>query len=174
MGVLKPLPEQLDIASVFMTPAGIIASVSRGFSNLFGHKTSDIIGGSVRHSNDPAPHSWRYLPALCCFCILLPIPSPMSAWTCSGCAAMQVKTFMKDPTFLTKACQLAKEDAQDCGQFVAKHSLGDDILVQANTYKVGATSGCEQTFCMLFSRVTWKQPSAVPARTPLLGSLLSR
>ena len=60
---------------------------------------------------------------------------------------MQVKTFMKDPTSLTKACQLAKEDAQNCGQFVAKHSLGDDILVQVNTYKVGAASECELSAC---------------------------
>ena len=74
MGVMKPLPEQLDIASVFMTPAGIIASVSRGFSNLFGHSPSDIIGGSVSHSSGPAPHSWHYLPALCCFCMLCTLP----------------------------------------------------------------------------------------------------
>ena len=48
---------------------------------------------------------------------------------------------MKDPTSLTKACQLAKEDAQDCGQFVAKHKLGDDVLVQVTTCKVGV-AGC--------------------------------
>ena len=67
MGVMKPLPEQLDVASVFMTPAGIIASVSRGFSNLFGHSASDIIGGSVSHSNGPAPYSWHRSLALCSF-----------------------------------------------------------------------------------------------------------
>ena len=60
---------------------------------------------------------------------------------------MQVKTFMKDPTSLTKACQLAKEDAQDCGQFVAKHKLGDDISVQVTTCKVSAASCIEFGAC---------------------------
>ncbi len=60
---------------------------------------------------------------------------------------MQVKTFMRDPTSLTKACQLAKEDAQDCGQFVAKHRLGEDILVQVDACKVGAASSIDLCAC---------------------------
>ena len=66
---------------------------------------------------------------------------------------MQVKSFMKDPTSLAKACQLAKEDAQDCGQFVAKHKLGDDILVQVTTCKVGAAGWIE--FCACPQQGTW-------------------
>lgn len=37
MGVIKPIPDDANIAMVYVTPAGIIVSVGRGFNNLFGH-----------------------------------------------------------------------------------------------------------------------------------------
>ena len=48
MSVIKPLPDDIGIAMVYVTPAGIIVSLGRGFSNLFGHSIAEFIGKPMR------------------------------------------------------------------------------------------------------------------------------
>ena len=48
MSVIKPLSDDIGIAMVYVTPAGIIVSLGRGFSNLFGHNIAEFIGKPLR------------------------------------------------------------------------------------------------------------------------------
>ena len=48
MSVIKPLADDIGIAMVYVTPAGIIVSLGRGFSNLFGHDIAEFIGKPLR------------------------------------------------------------------------------------------------------------------------------
>ncbi|GAB4819671.1 hypothetical protein N2152v2_006717 [Parachlorella kessleri] len=46
LGVIKPLPDNSALATAYCTSAGTVVCISRGFSNLLAHQSSDIIGRS--------------------------------------------------------------------------------------------------------------------------------
>lgn len=48
MSVIKAVPDDIGICMVYVTPAGIIVSLGRGFANLFGHDIAEFIGKPLR------------------------------------------------------------------------------------------------------------------------------
>ena len=107
MGVIKPIADDANIAMVYVTPAGIIVSVGRGFNNLFGHDIAEHIGKPLR-SICKDPEEFNKL---------------LSATVASG-------------TSIGLARAASGTDGQDVGDLTIVHKYGDDITVRVKTMKV--------------------------------------
>ena len=107
MGVIKPIHDDANIAMVYVTPAGIIVSVGRGFNNLFGHDIADHIGKPLR-SICKEPEEFNKL-----------LSSAVASTAASG---------------LARAA--SSVDGQDYGNLTIMHKYGDEITVQVKIMKV--------------------------------------
>ena len=107
MGVIKPIADDANIAMVYVTPAGIIVSVGRGFNNLFGHETAEHIGRPLR-SICKDPEEFNKL-----------LSGAVASTTSSG---------------LTRAA--SGVEGQDVGNLTIAHKFGDEITVRVKIMKV--------------------------------------
>jgi len=106
MGVIKPIADDANIAMVYVTPAGIIVSVGRGFNNLFGHEIAEHIGKPLRSiCKDPEEFN--------------KLLSGAVASTTSG---------------LARAA--SGVEGQDVGNLTIAHKFGDEITVRVKIMKV--------------------------------------
>ncbi|DBA80194.1 TPA: hypothetical protein ACH3X2_007658 [Trebouxia sp. C0005] len=108
MGVIKPIADDANIAMVYVTPAGIIVSVGRGFNNLFGHETAEHIGRPLR-SICKDPEEFNKL-----------LSGAVASTTSSG---------------LTRAA--SGVEGQDVGNLTIAHKFGDEITVRVKIMKAG-------------------------------------
>ena len=111
MGVIKPITDDANIALVYVTPAGIIVSVGRGFNNLFGHDIADHIGKPLR-SICKAPEEFNKL-----------LSSAVASTSALGVA---------------KAA--SSLEGQDFGNLTIMHKYGDEITVHVKFMKVNTAS----------------------------------
>lgn len=111
MGVIKPINDDANIAMVYVTPAGIIVSVGRGFNNLFGHDIADHIGKPLR-SICKEPEEFNKL-----------LSSAVASTAASG---------------LARAA--SSVDGQDYGNLTIMHKYGDEITVHVKIMKVNNAS----------------------------------
>lgn len=109
MSVIKPIPDDSNIAMVYVTPAGIIVSVGRGFNNLFGHDIAENIGKPLR-GICKEPEEFNKL-----------LSSAVASTTTSG---------------LVRAA--SSVEGQDMGNLTIMHKFGDEITVKVKIMKVGA------------------------------------
>ena len=107
MGVIKPIADDANIAMVYVTPAGIIVSVGRGFNNLFGHDIAEHIGKPMR-SICKDPEEFNKL---------------LSATVASANSSGLVRA-------------ASNTDGLDVGNLTIVHKYGDDITVRVKTMKV--------------------------------------
>lgn len=107
MGVIKPIPDDANIAMVYVTPSGIIVSVGRGFNNLFGHNIAEHIGKPLR-SICKNPEEFNKL-----------LSSAVASTSASG---------------LVRAA--SSVDGQDFGNLTIMHKYGDEITVHVKIMKV--------------------------------------
>ena len=112
MGVIKPIADDANIAMVYVTPGGIIVSVGRGFSNLFGHDIADYIGKPFR-SICKDPEDFNKL--------------------LSGVVAANT-----DGGRPKAATGVGASDV--LGQVTVMHKFGDEITVQVKVTKVRGTN----------------------------------
>lgn len=110
MGVIKPIPDDANIAMVYVTPAGIIVSVGRGFNNLFGHDIAQHIGKPLR-SICKDPEEFNKM-----------LSSAVASHTDTG---------------LVSAASSVQ--GVDCGSLTIMHKFGDEITVQVKIMKVSTT-----------------------------------
>ncbi|DBB01294.1 TPA: hypothetical protein ACH3X3_011692 [Trebouxia sp. C0006] len=108
MGVIKPITDDANIAMVYVTPAGIIVSVGRGFNNLFGHETAEHIGKPLR-SICKDPEEFNKL-----------LSGAVASTTSSG---------------LARAA--SGVEGQDVGNLTIAHKFGDEITVRVKIMKAG-------------------------------------
>lgn len=106
-GVIKPINDDANIAMVYVTPAGIIVSVGRGFNNLFGHDIASHIGKPLR-SICKEPEEFNKL-----------LSSAVASTAASG---------------LVRAA--SSVDGQDYGNLTIMHKYGDEITVHVKIMKV--------------------------------------
>ncbi len=111
MSVIKPIADDANIAMVYVTPAGIIVSVGRGFNNLFGHDIAEHIGKPLR-SVCKDPEEFNKL---------------LSAAVASTSS-----------TGLVRAA--SSVEGQDIGNLTIVHKYGDDITVHVKIMKVSPRS----------------------------------
>lgn len=107
MGVIKPIADDANIAMVYVTPAGIIVSVGRGFNNLFGHDIAENIGKPLR--------------SIC------KDPEEFNKMLSSAVAS-------HSDTGLVRAA--SSLEGVDCGSLTILHKYGDEITVQVKIMKV--------------------------------------
>ena len=107
MSVIKPIHDDANIAMIYVTPAGIIVSVGRGFNNLFGHDIAENIGKPLR-SICKDPEEFNKL--------------------LSGAVASDTTTG------LVRAA--SSVDGQDVGNLTIMHKYGDEITVHVKIMKV--------------------------------------
>lgn len=107
MGVIKPIADDANIAMVYVTPAGIIVSVGRGFNNLFGHEIAEHIGKPLR-SICKDPEEFNKL-----------LSGAVASTSSSG---------------LVKAA--SGMEGQDVGNLAIAHKFGDEITVRVKIMKV--------------------------------------
>lgn len=106
MGVIKPIPDDANIAMVYVTPAGIIVSVSRGFNNLFGHDIAQHIGKPLRSiCKDPEEFN-----------------KMLSSAVASDSAMGNVRA-------------ASSTEGVDCGNLTIMHKYGDEITVLVKIMK---------------------------------------
>lgn len=108
MSVIKPIPDDANIAMVYVTPAGIIVSVGRGFNNLFGHEIAEHIGKPLRNICKE-PEEYNKL-----------LSGAVASATTSG---------------LVRAASCV--EGQDVGNLTIMHRFGDEITVKVKIMKVG-------------------------------------
>ena len=111
MGVIKPINDDANIAMVYVTPAGIIVSVGRGFNNLFGHDIADHIGKPLR-SICKDPEEFNKL-----------LSGAVASTAASG---------------LARAA--SSVEGQDFGNLTIMHKFGDEITVHVKIMKVNKLS----------------------------------
>ena len=111
MGVIKPIADDANIAMVYVTPAGIIVSVGRGFNNLFGHDIADHIGKPLR-SICKDPEEFNKL-----------LSGAVASTAVSG---------------LVRAA--SSVEGQDFGNLTIIHKYGDEITVHVKIMKVNTAS----------------------------------
>ena len=109
MSVIKPISDDCNIAMVYVTPAGIIVSMGRGFNNLFGHDVAEHIGKPLR-SICKDPEEFNKL-----------LSSAVASTSTSG---------------LVKAASGLQ--GQDIGNLTIMHKFGDEITVHVKTMKVSS------------------------------------
>ena len=113
MSVIKPIPDDANIAMVYVTPAGIIVSVGRGFNNLFGHDIAEHVGKPLR-SICKEPEEFNKL-----------LSGAVASPTTSG---------------LVRAA--SSVEGQDVGNLTIMHKFGDEITVKVKIMKVNTSSAC--------------------------------
>ena len=120
MSVIKPISDDANIAMVCVTPSGIIVSVGRGFSNLFGHDTAEHIGKPLR-SICKQPEEFNKL-----------LSSAVASTAESG---------------LVRAASSVA--GQDLGNLTIMHKYGDEITVNVKMMKVSRSTHLGTHFAFL-------------------------
>lgn len=108
---MKPITDDANIAMVYVTPAGIIVSVGRGFNNLFGHDIADHIGKPLRSICKDHEEFNKLL------------SSAVASTAASG---------------VVKAA--SSVEGQDFGNLTIMHKYGDEITVHVKIMKVNTAS----------------------------------